>query len=195
MSNWKDEIDKNHEGQTGFFKQIEMENSNQMPLYVGTKRILAKPMTRGDYNKYRGWETPSDENPADTGYLVEYLDSPDSNHPDHSHYISWSPQDVFEKAYQLVPVIPTLGMQRVHANFNPSENDEIAIFKLKVAELIDFCEQKKNITPDGEAKRVFALAQTDLENAGMWGVNVPTLTGIITEFTLKLKVNSIMWVE
>jgi len=59
-------------------------------------------MNRGDYNKYRGWKIPEDENPEDEGYLVEYLDGGQSNHPDHDGYISWSPSDVFEKAYRNV---------------------------------------------------------------------------------------------
>lgn len=67
--------------------------------YEGTKRLYATPMNRGDYNAYRGWEVPADENPADDGYLVEYLDGGKSNHPDHAGYISWSPKDVFERAY------------------------------------------------------------------------------------------------
>lgn len=71
-----------------------------MKEYTGTKTIKAKPMTRGEYNKYRGWEIPADENPADEGYLVEYLDSPNSNHPDHDNYISWSPKDVFDRSYK-----------------------------------------------------------------------------------------------
>lgn len=36
--------------------------------YIGTKMIKAKPMNRGDYNKYRGWTIPEGENPADEGY-------------------------------------------------------------------------------------------------------------------------------
>ena len=68
-------------------------------LYEGTKRVHAKPMNRGEYNAYRGWEVPADENPADDGYLVEYLDGGKSNHPNHAGYISWSPKDVFERAY------------------------------------------------------------------------------------------------
>lgn len=60
-----------------------------MEDYIGIKRIEAKPMTRGDYNKYRGWQIPKDENPADEGYLVRYEDD----------YISWLPKDVFESAY------------------------------------------------------------------------------------------------
>ena len=60
-----------------------------MKTYIGTKVIEAKPMNRGDYNKYRGWEIPADENPTDKGYLVKYPDG----------YESWSPAKVFEEAY------------------------------------------------------------------------------------------------
>ena len=67
--------------------------------YEGTKRVHARPMNRGEYNAYRGWEMSADENPADDGYLVEYLDGGKSNHPGHAGYISWSPKDVFERAY------------------------------------------------------------------------------------------------
>lgn len=70
-----------------------------MQHYVGTKIIKATPMTRGDYNVYRGWDIPADENPEDTGYLVEYTDGGQPNHPKHDGYISWSPSAVFEGAY------------------------------------------------------------------------------------------------
>ena len=58
--------------------------------YIGTKMIKAIPMNRGDYNKYRGWNIPTDENPADEGYLVMYSDG----------YESWSPKKQFEEAYR-----------------------------------------------------------------------------------------------
>lgn len=67
--------------------------------YIGTKRILAKPMTRLEYNEYRNWELPEDEDGSDAGFLVEYVDGGQSNHPDHEGYISWSPAEVFENAY------------------------------------------------------------------------------------------------
>lgn len=73
-----------------------MSDSN---VYMGTKVVIATPMTRGKYNEYRGWECPGDENPADAGYLVEYLDGGQPNHPAHKGYISWSPEAVFDKAY------------------------------------------------------------------------------------------------
>lgn len=61
-----------------------------MKKYIGTKMIEAKPMNRGDYNKYRGWTIPKDENPSDEGYLVKYSDG----------YESWSPKKQFEEAYR-----------------------------------------------------------------------------------------------
>ncbi|WP_408592047.1 DUF2829 domain-containing protein [Paracoccus marcusii] len=73
-----------------------------MTRHIGTKLIDARPMTRQAYNDYRGWPLPADENGADEGYLVEYLDGGQANHPDHAGYISWSPADVFDKAYRPV---------------------------------------------------------------------------------------------
>lgn len=66
--------------------------------YIGTKSLLAFPMTKGDYCKLRKWDLPTNEEPGEEGYLVEYPDSL-SNHPDFRGYISWSPKAVFEAAY------------------------------------------------------------------------------------------------
>lgn len=40
-----------------------------MVNYIGIKKIKAEPMTRGDYNKFRGWNIPENENPNDKGEL------------------------------------------------------------------------------------------------------------------------------
>lgn len=69
-----------------------------MNKFIGVKLIEAEPMTRGDYNLFRGWIIPGDENPNDEGYLVRYSDS----------YVSWSPKDVFEGAYLEVTPNPRL---------------------------------------------------------------------------------------
>ena len=61
-----------------------------MKQYVGVKLIEAKPMTRGDYNKYRGWIIPKDEDPNDEGYLVKYSND----------YESWSPKKPFDESYR-----------------------------------------------------------------------------------------------
>ena len=71
-----------------------------MNSYIGTKLIKAEVMNLGDYNKYKGWQIPADEEPEKEGYLVQYSDD----------YCSWSPKDVFEKAYLKVddnPVLPS----------------------------------------------------------------------------------------
>jgi hypothetical protein len=43
-------------------------------------------MTRGAYNKKRGWTIPANENPKDKGYIVKYPDG----------YVSWCPKAQFE---------------------------------------------------------------------------------------------------
>ena len=80
-------------------------NDTIMSQYIGVKLINARPMTRLAYNELRGWTLPADENPEDDGYLVEYMDGGQANHPGFTGYISWSPKDVFERAYR-----PTAGM-------------------------------------------------------------------------------------
>ncbi|MCE5185060.1 MAG: hypothetical protein LLF76_02920 [Planctomycetaceae bacterium] len=56
---------------------------------IGVKLIKFQPMTRSDYNRYRSWQMPENENEYDDGYLVRYEDG----------YESWSPKDAFESAY------------------------------------------------------------------------------------------------
>ena len=70
-----------------------------MNVFIGTKTVRARPMSRQTYNDLRGWQVPDDENSPDEGYLVEYEGS-ESNHPDFKGYISWSPKKVFEGTYK-----------------------------------------------------------------------------------------------
>ncbi|HWH83236.1 MAG TPA: hypothetical protein VNU71_13480 [Burkholderiaceae bacterium] len=73
-----------------------------MLRHEGTKRLLARPMNRLEYNEYRGWTVPANEDPATPGYLVEYEDGGTANDSRHAGYISWSPADVFERSYQPI---------------------------------------------------------------------------------------------
>lgn len=75
-----------------------METKINFRNYIGTKSLLAFPMNKGDYCKLRNWDLPSNEEPGEEGYLVEYPDSL-PNHPDFRGYISWSPKAVFEASY------------------------------------------------------------------------------------------------
>lgn len=69
-----------------------------MKKYIGTKLVEAKEMNLGDYNNYKGWTIPENENPLEEGYLVKYSDD----------YISWSPKEVFENSYLEVVDNPKL---------------------------------------------------------------------------------------
>lgn len=71
-----------------------------MKTYIGTKIINAQPMTRASYNALRDWVLPANENGDDDGYLVEYTDGGQPNHPDFAGYVSWSPKAQFEGAYR-----------------------------------------------------------------------------------------------
>lgn len=71
-----------------------------MEMFIGTKVVKAEPMTRLEYNSFRGWSVPSDEDGNDEGYLVEYVDGGKPNVETHEGYVSWSPKAQFDKAYR-----------------------------------------------------------------------------------------------
>lgn len=71
-----------------------------MITFIGTKILKAEPMTRAAYNDFRGWTLPANENGADEGYLVEYMDGGKPNTDTHFGYVSWSPKEQFDKAYR-----------------------------------------------------------------------------------------------
>ena len=78
---------------------------------IGIKAIMAVAMTRQEYNDYHGWQLPADEDGTDEGYLVEYVDGGQSNHPNHTGYISWSPKEVFDNSYKASG---SLGFSEAH---------------------------------------------------------------------------------
>ena len=73
-----------------------------MKMFLGTKLVNMKPMTRQEYNDFRGWELPGDENPTDEGYLVEYIDGGVANTKEYAGYVSWSPKDVADRNYRPI---------------------------------------------------------------------------------------------
>lgn len=71
-----------------------------MNEYIGVKIVRAKPQNLGEYNLFKGWSIPPDEDPERQGYQVKYTDD----------YVSWCPKEEFEKANRL-----TTGMSFGHA--------------------------------------------------------------------------------
>ena len=71
-----------------------------MVAYIGTKSVLATPMSRAEYCDYRGWELPKNEDPDEPVYLVECTDGGKPNDERHAGYITMSPKEVFDNAYR-----------------------------------------------------------------------------------------------
>lgn len=59
--------------------------------YLGIKIVESEPMSEFDFMRLKG-ATPSDQEVDRPGYKVTYEDG----------YVSWSPKDVFEKAYRPI---------------------------------------------------------------------------------------------
>lgn len=65
-----------------------------MKKYIGTKMVNAEPMTKGEAfekNLLKSGVNVTEEDSTQEGYAVKYEDG----------YTSWSPKEVFEKAYKL----------------------------------------------------------------------------------------------
>tara|TARA_R110000764_G_scaffold234790_8_gene328896 strand:- start:118 stop:564 length:447 start_codon:yes stop_codon:yes gene_type:complete len=122
-----------------------------MGIYIGVKQIKAQVMNRLDYNKYRGWELPSDENGEDEGYLVEYLNSSTSNHPNHEGYVSWSPKKELDDAYiSIQDVEPGAMMGKLIAPHEDRVISEYEALLSKCEKLNEFfvSDIYKVLTPD-----------------------------------------------
>ena len=72
-----------------FFALVE-KGDVQMKQYIGIKVVAARPMKRVDYNIFRGWQIPADEDPADEGYVMKYVNG----------HVQWLPKDMFESDYK-----------------------------------------------------------------------------------------------
>lgn len=63
----------------------------------------------------------------------------------------------------------SVGAMRVRESFNPSKDNMVDKIKRYTADLIDLCEDLKQLDP-----RLASLAQTSYEEAAMWAVKAAT---------------------
>lgn len=63
----------------------------------------------------------------------------------------------------------SIGAARVRESFNPSKDNVVDKIKRYTADLIDLCEDLKQLDP-----RLASLAQTAYEEAAMWAVKAAT---------------------
>lgn len=70
-----------------------------MKKYIGIKIVEVKPMNRKEYNDFRGWELPGDENGGDPGFLKD----------DGCGHIQWDPEETFKRDFKPCDTM-TFGM-------------------------------------------------------------------------------------
>lgn len=71
----------------------------------------------------------------------------------------------------------TFGEKAVGLTFNPAAGDtHIAVndIKEKAAAFIDKCNQLRDLTDNGEQKRMYSVAITEAQTAQMWAVKAVT---------------------
>jgi hypothetical protein len=126
-----------------------------MQRFIGTKTILARALTRGEYNAYRGWTPPAGEDQSALGYLVEYTDGGTPNDPRHAGYISWSPKEQFDNAYRARPLTPGLAPHQQRVVDEKAELDE------RLRKLMSFtCTPTFSALPGPERDRLAKQADT-----------------------------------
>lgn len=105
------------------------------------KEVHAKPMTRGEYNHYRGWEIPANENPHDDGYLVVY------SRGTVDHYESWSPKKQFDEGYTELTQeglkVVSLGQTKTEETYLDRLNKEYDELQDKATKLYKFLDSDK----------------------------------------------------
>ena len=67
-----------------------------MRAYIGAKIIMAEPMDEITFGRQFRKTTPDENQETRPGYHVQY------SNPDGTTYDSWSPRDVFERAYRPI---------------------------------------------------------------------------------------------
>lgn len=95
MSIYDRDIQRNISIFLSFFALVE-KGDVQMKQYIGIKVVAARPMTRGDYNIFRGWQIPADEDPADEGYVMKYENG----------HVQWLPKDMLSLTIKNMTRVP-----------------------------------------------------------------------------------------
>jgi len=68
----------------------------------------------------------------------------------------------------------TFGERAVGITFSPSGDVPTQQIKERAAALIDTLNDYRNATEDGEQKRMFSVAITEIQTGQMWGVKAAT---------------------
>ena len=69
-----------------------------MVAFAGATGVHAATMTRQEYNDYRGWQLPEDENGNDVGYILEDR-AGQKNTEQMDGFVQWLPKDEFLRKF------------------------------------------------------------------------------------------------
>lgn len=70
----------------------------------------------------------------------------------------------------------TFGDRAVGLEFNPTDNPLVQNLKEQSAKFIGLCNEARDLTDDGEVKRMLSVAITEAQTAQMWAVKAATWT-------------------
>lgn len=68
----------------------------------------------------------------------------------------------------------SFGGKAVGLKFNPTGNGSVLVIKANAATSINVLHKLRNETDDGEKKRMYSIAITELQSAQMWAVKAAT---------------------
>lgn len=130
-----------------------------MQTYIGSKIVNAIPMNRLQYNNFRGWVLPSNENGEDEGYLVEYTDGGSPNTPHYKGYVSWSPKIQFENAYKVISIPENLlpYQQRVVIEYQILARNRAALNVFINSELFDSVDSLEQNRMEKQSQLMYEL--------------------------------------
>lgn len=69
-----------------------------MFAFAGTSLVHASTMTRQEYNDFRGWNLPDNENGSDVGYIIEDR-AGKKNTEQLDGFVQWLPKDEFLRKF------------------------------------------------------------------------------------------------
>lgn len=119
-----------------------------MKKYIGTKVIMAEPMTVTEAQKVLGRELKPATVEED-GYLVEYKDG----------YKSWSPKQVFEEAYKCTETF----LDRLHIELTELSNKQDKLNKFFDTDIFKSLPKQKQTLLQAQFGAMIAYSQILVE--------------------------------
>lgn len=93
-----------------------------MAVFLGSSAVFATEMTRQEYNDYRGWQLPENEDGGDIGYITEDR-AGQKNTEQLEGFVQWLPKVEFERKFKPVGKTKQLGSSVWGSVIHTDHND------------------------------------------------------------------------